>query len=724
MTHVAPSLEPDADDTAKGITTLNLLGVPSSGTRLIEEYSNGEHFKTYKFERDASLTTNCNALSTLCLSPDAGQHCFEIEMAMKFLRKMWWQDSKWIRDKWVSAKLEFDHSQGHADPVSVWQSTSPYYPIMLMTQSLKRAVDLWARGSLQNLSREVLQDVLVVIFQALVRVLRSQGADGSWDGKRETTAYAVITLNAVASWLIVQPLNRQIELAIENGRVFLSRDMDSDSPPEHLWIEKITYGSRNLSRAFTLAALKCSPKSSPAPLQEIIPEPLDAVLKPAKFFRQLPLFSTTPDWCIVASLIEGSLFKTRLRDKCLQIFPERTSSKEKHLSFIPFTWTAGNNMNDGALGSDIMLEMMVISALAYQLDEFIESEVATLPVEAVTELKCSIGRIFMEIEEEAIKEKLLSDSKDQKANGGILFAKADIPVITLNDVEVSPASKKQRLNRHISSQTQLSNHSPNRTKDAITTDDNALNQLSQRHDIVHAQQAFKRFIRYLWQAPYMQVTAEYNKAQLKFTIQDFLIAHLTQTEDSRRLAAQQLPEQGKNKIFAYPRSSLHKWTHTTSGDHTAGPFAVAAFFCMLGQGKDLMPSPQSKYIAQNMSRHLAALCRLYNDFGSMARDRAENNLNSVNFAEFSEAGDEPTLKEKLFAIAEYERRCLNASMAELRPLVDEKVFTALSIFCNSADMYGQMYVIKDLTPAFKQQTASGSRDGARDTKRKHDICTK
>ncbi|KAF7909636.1 uncharacterized protein EAF01_003354 [Botrytis porri] len=41
----------------------------------------------------------------------------------------------------------------------------------------------------------------------------------------------------------------------------------------------------------------------------------------------------------------------------------------------------------------------------------------------------------------------------------------------------------------------------------------------------------------------------------------------------------------------------------------------------------------TKYLATELGRHLAVMCRMYNDYDSLARDKAEKNLNSVNFPE-------------------------------------------------------------------------------------------
>lgn len=55
------------------------------------------------------------------------------------------------------------------------------------------------------------------------------------------------------------------------------------------------------------------------------------------------------------------------------------------------------------------------------------------------------------------------------------------------------------------------------------------------------------------------------------------------------------------------------------------------------------------------------------------------------------------------AIAEYERRSLESSMAELHPLIDPSIFLTLCCFYQAADTYGQMDVLKDFTPSIKQK---------------------
>ncbi|ROV87853.1 hypothetical protein VSDG_09528 [Cytospora chrysosperma] len=691
----AQSLESDADDTAKALTVLNLLGAPTSADPMIRKYSTGSHFRTYDGERDTSFTTNCNVLVALCQSTDVREHAREVAMVMRFLCRTWWQDRCAIRDKW---------------------NVSFYYTVMSVAQALTKALDLWIRELLPDLPMELLEDASVVLLQALVHLLQAQSEDGSWEGKQESTSYAVIALNTIGSLPLVhsvEPIMSQIELACRNGRSMLLKDISNlhSRPAEHLWIEKVTYGSRYISQAFTFAALKCStwkdyhhhPCSATARVHSLLPAPIDQILQPAHFFKALPMFSTMPQWCMQACLIEGSLFKRRLRDTCLEVFPQKTNDKEKHLSFIPFTWTAGNNLHRGPLGADVILSMMIISALAYQIDEFVESEVAKLSMDSLVALQASVGILIADVEAE-----------NEDTN------------ITVMNTNVTGVSNQHDTGNGAHDMKDLDDSSFEQTIESEARN------LKDVHQNIH--RTFRQFIRHFLATPYARSASGYNLAQLKFTIHDFLIAHLTQTEESRRLAELPNTKPQSIKTIQPARCSLFTWTRTTSGDHTAGPLAMSAFLCMLESltrnGQDPLSSPQSRYVAQDVSRHLAALCRLYNDFGSVARDMAENNLNSINFPEFiqvfklhcaspharqpgphaqhikSSSGEQSTIeqaKRRLLEIAEYEQRCLQAAMVELRDLVDQNVYEALMVFCTTADMYGQMYVLKDLTPAVKRR---------------------
>ena len=89
----------DADDTAKVVLALNLLGFPTSPERLIADFENSTHFRTFKQESNASLSTNCNVLDALLHSPNPGRYVKSISKAAEYLCDAWYSGQ--IKDKWV-----------------------------------------------------------------------------------------------------------------------------------------------------------------------------------------------------------------------------------------------------------------------------------------------------------------------------------------------------------------------------------------------------------------------------------------------------------------------------------------------------------------------------------------------------------------------------------------------------------------------------------------------
>lgn len=101
---------------------------------------------------------------------------------------------------------------------------------------------------------------------------------------------------------------------------------------------------------------------------------------------------------------------------------------------------------------------------------------------------------------------------------------------------------------------------------------------------------------------------------------------------------------------------------------------------------------------------------MYNDLGSVARDRKEGNLNSINFPELHElspfassesstvpaAKDEEELKARLYHLAEYERKRLEVALTELEKVVEPDVTSMLKVFVGATDLFCQIYLFKDI----------------------------
>ncbi|KAL9122767.1 MAG: hypothetical protein Q9187_000684 [Circinaria calcarea] len=639
----APDLLADADDTAKTILSLSLLKRSASPAQMIAEFETETYFKTYIIERNPSFSANCNVLCALLYGPDPNIYADQIFKAASFLCKSWWEGP--LKDKWA----------------------------------LVRLLRVWDSGRLSGLSDKLaipsrLSDQIpVVLFQILVRTLRSQDPTVSWGSQsHETTAYAVLTLVYLSSLPWASALKPEIEAAIASGRLFLGQFISSGSwleEPDQIWIEKVSYGSTVLSQTYCLAAMN-APMADDMwgnAVLDLTSVPLKSVEGFLHFFSRLPLFQTPEKskWKLRSLLIEGYLFLPRLKRISRDIFPRYKMTEDKYLEYIPLTWTTTNRLQETPLSANFLEEMMEISMLNYQTDEFMEAVVGE-------HFEGNLG---------PIRE--------------IVRSFFEQPIKLTNRCENGIASKTSRggINgfghRLGGPEEPLGSVSPNTVKHTLG-----------------------RFVHHVLDHPKIIKASVHDQRNLRRELQAFLFAHMVQIEDNYRFSHQVIP--GTTIPFLSPKSTYFSWVHTTSAEHTSCPYSFAFVICLTSLGaSDCFKGAYSKYLAQDLCCHLAVMCWQYNDYGSIKRDRQERNLNSVNFPEFHteakgesqrqefELGRKPEVREdeikaELFEIAEYERNCMMKALYELKKRVPARVINMLGLFVGVTDLYGQIYVARDI----------------------------
>ncbi|MCJ1397653.1 hypothetical protein MMC11_000849 [Xylographa trunciseda] len=545
---------------------------------------------------------------------------------------------------------------------------------MLLAEALTRLLYLRDSGQLPLLPEELTTNrVPTVLVQICNRTLFCQSSHGSWGANNSTeiTAYAVITLVAISSLPFLQQLEKEILAALKTGRQFLSRSSERWDEAQHIWIEKTSYGSPVLSEAYCLAAMKCSTLSHT--WSDHLARP-PCLTKITKFFSVLPLFSKELVWKLKASVLEGSMFIKQLKSARLEIFREPLGAENKYLEFIPCTWTVMNNCNALFLSTNILWDMMQVSMLDFLVDEYMESTVAQLPEEGIN----SLGHIIRSLchESEAQAKKSRKRTYSEHSNGDI--AKVCVP---------------------------------------------SANRDSYSH-IIKIKVTLRRYIRWVLNHPRVTSASQSDQAHLRGELQAFLLAHLIQIQDNNRFS-QQGPQCGDSDsipAFLTPRTPFYTWVHTTAADHISCPLSFAFYACIVSATfptvSDCFPSARHKYLAQDLCTHLSIMSRLYNDFASVARDRAERNLNSVNFPEFhtppphslvdeSVLANMDRLKREVLLLAEYERECVRGAESALRACVlaggrrERGVASAVRLFVAVTELYAEMYVVKDLTNRVK-----------------------
>ncbi|KAI5814896.1 ent-kaurene synthase [Pyronema omphalodes] len=601
----APGLMPDSDDTSKSLVVLNRLGVHGiSPDSLIAEFGKPDRFKTYSFERNPSFTANCNVLKALLqyVTPEKN-YATQIETCVRFISQYWWNSWEALQDKW---------------------SLSMGYPIMVMSQALVKLYSLWEQDLLPQLPSELMQLQLpVVLMQGLTRTLYAQNANGSWGhlSGYEETAYSVLTLANISSLPFTKILDEEIKTAILRGRTFLRSADIASVKGDWLWIEKTTYRSQPLAQSYFLGALQC--KTPTMKLGPKVEELFTAVSAPkiekfSTFWGSLPVYAGVPQWNIKASLVEAYLFLPQLKAIRLEVFDREGLLPERYLEYIPFTWTGASNKGGTFASAQLLYDMMVVSLLNYQADEYMEHETKYRYQDNLSD----IGQVIRGVFES--------------------FA---------NNLSENDDTNQDAFPRHLRTFTKAALQHPR---------------------VVHANDEMKSHL--------------FNEIHI------FFKAHHQQAVDNLQLAAQ----------ITTPKKSFHTWVRGVSAQHTSAHYSYAFYHCLAAHAgeKYQLTTVQQKYISQDVIMHLASLCRMYNDYGSLQRDQDETNVNSMMFPEFRRFETDVEKKKELLKLTQYERRCLELALdaleMELKSDGKERFMRLIKMFCDVTDTYGWVYVVRDI----------------------------
>ena len=252
------------------------------------------------------------------------------------------------------------------------------YPQMLLVQAFSDFLAFSDRQVIPDMcSSHLKAKVSICVVQACHRTMLEQEANGSWSDSPEQTACGVLLLSECRRLTFLESVEQKINQTIATGIEYLQSFPLESLPLERFWNGKTISGSRFLTLSFVLAAMKSAEKTTPLEkrgtcLEKIYPTKLQH-LEYMSLFRQTPMFSEVPHWELATSCLEGVLYDSILRTHRLDVFPRKNMSEDKYFGIIPFTWTACNNHLRLFASSSFLYEMMVISFLNYQVDEFMEA---------------------------------------------------------------------------------------------------------------------------------------------------------------------------------------------------------------------------------------------------------------------------------------------------------------------------------------------------------------
>ncbi|KAI1370232.1 hypothetical protein F4677DRAFT_465656 [Hypoxylon crocopeplum] len=671
---------PDVDDTAKGIMTLRILGKSPSIEGLISTFEAGDHFRTYNGERNPSFSANCNVLICLLMLDGPSTHISQIVKVARFLTAQVYKDG--VSDKWHLSDLYW-----------VMLLSRPFALLYQDEEVLRKLFD-----RALNLNEEI----PLVTVHLLIRVIHSQRSNGSWDGSCEVTSYATLALLSLARL----PWTRQIDLgeitaSVARAKSFLLSNRSDWSKGHHIWVEKVTYASDVLSEAYCLAAVFAPIPSAAQPVESessqflALPDKrIRAMMrKTGELISHTPLFLNMEAYILRAAEMQACYALSTLQKMPLHAFPRTAKGEDKYLCIIPLAFTACAAAQGYPVSVSVLFDIMVLSVLNFLADEYMEGVVEKEFAGSLDAVRDLIRQLFINVE---------SASTKSESNGNINRIGKDI---------------SGNFGAQINGQKSLP---------AVELDlDNQWKQPS----LQNVEDVLRRFVMYVIHHPSVASAPRGYPTRLALDLETFLLAHVTHAEDNHRFGRQQAHLDGNrtkgtqepngNGIFSTDEANTHeKLTAHTSADHTSCPFSFVFFNCLVQASSkpgsaDIYGSARRAYLAEDLCHHLASLCRMYNDCGSVRRDADEHNLNSISFPEFHTSSSpssnmeegtrkgtgEQEAKSELLWIAEYERHGLKTALELLEEELGSRgkhSVDALKPFINVTDLYGQIYVLKDI----------------------------
>lgn len=585
---------------------------------------------------------------------------------------------------------------------------------MLLAQSFIKLFQCWEADELAPMGDEVLRNrIMLAAFRSLIRTLHTQNTDGSWgsNGPLEETAYAILALVELSGLPMASFLHQPIHSAILNGRNYLKAHEKPDRP-EYLWVEKVLYGAGNLSQAYIFAAMK-TPRSHPMVchrLRGLLKLDYEELAMFTSLFQKVPMLASQPRWLIHASWIEGQLFLPMLHEIRQAVFSRTGMTKDKYVAWIPIMWTLANNTNGCDISARLLFDMMRVSVLNFQVDEFMETLVDAQYRDDITTVRGIIENLFQNIDPTGIEKEQaridLSTTGTRPRNNRGLDTNS---LVTATD-DVQPTIEIQ-LSKNVSA----SDSQPTSdTGPSPLSTDNDHNTAPSAHcsSIFQPLQSFINYIAVLTSTGLVPLSSQVHIREL---LKAFLNAHVTQIHLNRSFSSSPSSKERKSSattsgvlpISMYtslPTPNFRIWLHNVAATHTSAPYSMALYLALLARGgtPSLLRTPKQHYVVEDLAGCLARMCRLYNDWGSVDRDRGEGNLNCVDFAELRDTAmsgyeDVDAVKERVMALADWERKGVERAMEELeREGADKTLVNGLRVFVDVTDLFGQVYVVKDL----------------------------
>ncbi|GFF50386.1 copalyl diphosphate synthase [Aspergillus udagawae] len=521
---------------------------------------------------------------------------------------------------------------------------SPYYPTMLMCEALMSYIQRWSEGHLAALPDKLMRFQLpLTLFQSLIRTLHTQNQDGSWGSSNsaEETAYAILILKSVTCFSFTEMIAARVKTAISKGLEFILTRSQRSPTDDQLWLDKTLYAIPTVSDSYIMAAVQAEEtinKLAEIP-SKLVNISTITVYKMTEYFSQLPSQTQTPKWVIQASAIEAILLSDSL--KTLDVFSTGRRLGEKYIKFAACFWTLANNSSPGCLLSTrVIYSMAELSIGLFQEDDLMERSLASLPDSAIPMIVDYIDKLCHETN--LCKDHSLHQCLDED---------------------------------------NISN-----------MDEEAL------HRVKAVRQNIDLWFRFVLDENLTRNTSSSDRLDLQ---QEVKMATLAATQRARanRALSNGCGHSDAEHITVRSGQNFYTWLHTSAVHDVKSAVVSKALICKIGNGGDVFITAKERYLAERLWRQMSVEGRLWNDVGSIERDRLTSNLNSVNFPEFSSPQSlklDGDVRTQLLQLAEYEHKYTLSCLNDLTQILENSGRRTISLYLQ---MYHRCCVIYNETCA-------------------------
>jgi hypothetical protein len=488
---------------------------------------------------------------------------------------------------------------------------------MLITQAFTDYLVALSERQVSPLPDDLLKvQIPLVLIQCLARTLLAQNSDGSWGSvkSKENTAYALMILKASRTLPFDVGMMRTLsDSAIERGRMAVASLLDGPFN-DYNWNGKCSFGLLTVSRAAAISALF---ETRAAPQYSFSANftykvSLEKVTKQVQFFSHLPSLKETPRWMIEVSVIEAELCMHKLLE--IDYLEQKAALGEKVPRMLITICGILNYQKRAALSNRVILNMVDTLLRIIYIDHFQDTVIKDRSSEAIQVLEKEIYQLFSETN---LGARTVVDSW--------AFEKA-----------YRDATNKGNLRQE--------DNNPCRLLEAI--------QACKEHYISDET---------------VQAASPHDRRWLLLSLRNSFLAQVCNFSLGNSLGT-----------HCQKGLTLYDWVRGLGADSIFSSFPIKLLLLQnnYGLSEDIFSSTFEKHLLEEYCHHLAVAARLANDCGGLERDRAESNVNALEFPELRQTKSPDYMSsgcqdyehkiEDVLEVIRYERDLRDNALAKLK----------------------------------------------------------